>query len=167
MAAGAASFRVTFESEDEPGVERELWSLVLRGNDRPPGEVVLPLPGPAGKIARVGLLVGSVNGGPFAWGRWRAPRILGRGGADPLVPGKPSPAQDATAGGLRVALKNANVVLVILDAARAREFGAYGYGRVVGEGTGCERVGPVWQFGSDRKPANTGGAEADRERSGE
>ncbi|HEY6553318.1 MAG TPA: hypothetical protein VI669_08185, partial [Vicinamibacteria bacterium] len=29
-AAGAASFRVTFESEDAPGVERELWSLVLR-----------------------------------------------------------------------------------------------------------------------------------------
>jgi arylsulfatase A-like enzyme len=128
-AAGAASFRVTYESEDEPGAERELWSLVLRGNDKPPGEVAIPLPGPAGKIAKVGLLVGSVDGGPFAWGVWGTPRILGRGGADPLAPPSPSAAQDGRAESLRGALKNANVVFVILDAARAREFGAYGYPR--------------------------------------
>jgi arylsulfatase A-like enzyme len=128
-AAGAASFRVTFESEDEPGVERELWSLVLKGNDKPPGEVAIALPGPADKVARVGLLLGTVEGGPFAWGTWRAPRILGRGGADPFALEAPPWAEDAKAGSLRVALKGANVLLVILDAARAREFSAYGYAR--------------------------------------
>ena len=128
-AAGAASFRVTFESEDQPGLERELWSLVLRGNDKPPGEVAIALPGPAGKIARVGLLLGAVDEGPFAWGGWRAPRILGRGGKDPLAPQAPSPSEEARAGSLRGGLKSANVLLVILDAARARELGAYGYGR--------------------------------------
>ena len=128
-AAGAASFRVTFESEDAPGVERELWSRVLRGNDKPPGEVVVALPGAAGKIARVGLWVGSVDGGSFAWGSWTAPRILGRGGQDPLAPHPLPSAEDAKAGDLRTGLRNANVVFVILDAARARQFGAYGYAR--------------------------------------
>jgi arylsulfatase A-like enzyme len=131
-ASGAASFRVTFESEDQPGVERELWSRVLRGNDKSPGEVAIPLPGPAGRIARVGLLLGSVDGGRFAWGEWRAPRILGRE-SDPLAPQAPSPPPSASASAsvasLRDGLKDANVVLVILDAARARQFGAYGYGR--------------------------------------
>ena len=127
--AGAASFRVTFESADKPGEERELWGLVLRANDKGPGEVSVPLPGRAGELARVGLLVGSVGGGRFAWGSWRGPRILGRGGVDPLQPRALPPAQDARADDLRRGLKGANVVLVILDAARARELGAYGYGR--------------------------------------
>jgi arylsulfatase A-like enzyme len=127
--AGAASFRVTFESADRPGAERELWSLALRGNDKSPGEVSVRLPGQAGELARVGLLVGSASGGRFAWGEWRAPRILGRGWTDPLEPRALPPAQDARADGLRRGLRDKNVVLVILDAARAREFGAYGYGR--------------------------------------
>jgi arylsulfatase A-like enzyme len=126
--AGAASFRVTFESAERPGAERELWSLVLRANDKGPGEVSVALPGRAGELARVGLLVGSAGGGRFAWGSWCGPRILGRG-VDPLQPGPLPPAQDARADGLRDGLRGANVVLVILDAARAREFGAYGYGR--------------------------------------
>jgi len=128
-AAGAASFRVTFESESAPGVERELWSLVLRGNDKGPGEVSIPLPGPAGEVARVGLLLGSVGESRFAWGSWRAPRIVGRGSADPLAPRALPSDQDERASGLRSQLRDANVVLVILDAARARQFGAYGYGR--------------------------------------
>jgi arylsulfatase A-like enzyme len=128
-AAGAASFRVTFESEDAAGVERELWSLVLRGNDKAPGEVVVPLPGSAGRIAKLGLWVGAVEGGPFAWGTWTAPRILGRGGEDPLAPRPVSSTEEARAGDLRNGLRNANVVFVILDAARARQFGAYGYHR--------------------------------------
>ena len=127
-AAGAASFRVTFESAEKPG-ERELWSLVLRANDKPPGEVVVRVPGSAGEIVRLGLLVGSVESGRFAWGAFRAPRVLGRGGADPLEPGALPPADDARADALRSGLANANVLFVILDAARAREFGAYGYER--------------------------------------
>ena len=128
-AAGAASFRVTFESEDQPGVERELWSRVLRGNDKPPGEVTVALPGPADTIGRVALLVGAVDGGPFAWGGWRAPRILGHEGTDPLAPHAASPEEDAKAASLRASLKGANVLLVVLDAARARELSAYGYAR--------------------------------------
>jgi len=131
-AAGAASFRVTCESAENLG-ERELWSLVLRANDKPPGEVVVRVPGSAGEIVRLGLLVGAVDGavqgGRFAWGAFRAPRLLGRGGADPLEPGALAPADDARADGLRRGLANANVLFVILDAARAREFGAYGYER--------------------------------------
>ncbi len=127
--AGAASFRVTFESAAQPGVERELWSRVLRANDPSPGEVSVPLPGPAGELARVSLLVGPVSGGRFAWGAWRAPRVLGRGGMDPLQPRVLTAAEDGRAADLRRRLRAANVLLVILDAARAREFGAYGYGR--------------------------------------
>ncbi len=127
-AAGAASFRVTFESSEKPG-ERELWSLVLRANDKPPVEVVVRVPGTAGEIVRLGLLVGSVESGRFAWGAFRAPRVLGRGGVDPLEPGALPPADDARADGLRRGLANANVLFVILDAARARQFGAYGYER--------------------------------------
>ena len=127
-AAGAASFRVTFESAEKPG-ERELWSLVLRANDKSPGEVAVRVPGSAGEIVRLALLVGSVEGGRFAWGAFRAPRVLGRGGADPLEPGALPPADDARADTLRRGLASANVLFVILDAARAREFGAYGYER--------------------------------------
>jgi arylsulfatase A-like enzyme len=137
-AAGAVSFRVTFESEDRPGAERELWSLVLGGNDKAPGEVTVRLPGRAGSLARIGLDVGAVDGRPFAWGEWRAPRVLGRGRAD-VLEGRPvAPAEDARADGLRKALLGKNVLLVILDAARAREFSAYGYGR--GTTPGIDRL---------------------------
>jgi arylsulfatase A-like enzyme len=129
-AAGAASFRVTIETENEPGAEHELWAQVIRGNDPTPAEVSVRLPGEAGGLARVGLAVGAADGGRFAWGTWTAPRMLGRGGAaDPLAPGSVTPADDARADTIRRGLENANVILVVLDAARAREFGTYGYGR--------------------------------------
>jgi arylsulfatase A-like enzyme len=128
VAAGAASFRVILESEEEPR-EEELFSLVLRGSEEGPGEVVVPLPGKEGEIVRVGLRVDAVDGKRFAWGTWRAPRVLGREGGDPFEPGPLPVAQDARADRMRRDLKDANVVLVILDAARAREFGAYGFGR--------------------------------------
>jgi arylsulfatase A-like enzyme len=128
-AAGAASFRVTLESEDSPGQERELFSLVSRGNDDGPGEVVVPLPGEAGTLVRLGLFVGTVDEGRFAWGAWRAPRVLGLEGSAPLSSGPLPEALDERADPLRERLKNANVVFVILDAARARQFGAYGYDR--------------------------------------
>ena len=129
-AAGAASFRVTLETEDDPGNEREVWAQVLRTNDEGPGEVAVRLPGRAGGLARVGLYVGTVDGGRFAWGTWTGPRVLGREGvADPLAPGKVALVDDARADAMRRGLEHANVVFVILDAARARQLGVYGYGR--------------------------------------
>ena len=127
--AGAAVFRVTLESEEAPGQERELYNLVLRGNEEGPGEVVVRLPGEAGALFRLGLVVEAVDDGRFAWGSWRAPRVLGRAGDDPLEAGPLPAALDARADPLRERLKDANVVFVILDAARARQFGAYGYDR--------------------------------------
>ncbi|PYP42232.1 MAG: hypothetical protein DMD43_03680 [Gemmatimonadetes bacterium] len=126
-AAASASFRVTLESR--PGEERELWGRVIGPHDARPAEVSVALPGAAGDIVRVGLHVGGAPGARFAWGTWAAPRILGRGGADPLsfsaAPASPSSRGDA----LRQALAGSNVLLLVLDAARARELGCYGYGR--------------------------------------
>ena len=126
-AAATTSFRVTIEAR--PGVERELWARVIGPRDPRPREVAVALPGAAGDIVRVGLHVGGAPGARFAWGTWTAPRILGRGGADPLsfaaAPAAPSSRGDA----LRQALAGSNVLLIVLDAARARELGCYGYGR--------------------------------------
>jgi arylsulfatase A-like enzyme len=127
--AGSASFRVTLETEASPGEERELYNLVLGGNDEGPGEVVVPLPGDAGELVRLGLFVGTVDDGRFAWGRWEAPRVLGREERDPLSAAPLPPQLDARADPLREQLQDASVVFVILDAARARQFGTYGYPR--------------------------------------
>ena len=92
-------------------------------------EVVVPLPGAAGEIVRLGLHVGAAPRDRFAWGTWQAPRILGRGGADVgprLRRGRPMPPRGSA---LRTALAGTNVLFVILDAGRARELGCYGYGR--------------------------------------
>ena len=145
-AAGAASFRVTCESVESLGKERELWSRVLRGNDEGPGEVRVRLPGRKGEIVRVGLLVGAVEGNRFAWGEWRAPRVLGK--PDPASSGAHPEEVNARADALRRDLARANVLFLILDAARAREFGAYGYDRattpeldrIAGEGVVFERA---------------------------
>jgi arylsulfatase A-like enzyme len=127
--AGATSFRVTLESEEAPGQERELYSLVLQGNDLGPGEVAVSLPGEPGQIVRLGLFAGAVDEKRVAWGTWRAPRVLGREDGDPPASGPLPAAEDARADPLREKLGEVNVVFVILDAARAREFGVYGYER--------------------------------------
>jgi arylsulfatase A-like enzyme len=126
-AAGAASFRVTVGGV--AGGEREAWARVIDAKAKAPGEQVVRLPGRAGDIVRIGLAVGEASSPRFAWGRFVAPRLLGERGADPLVPAPLSPADDARADGLRRALAGTNVLLVILDAGRAQEFGAYGYRR--------------------------------------
>jgi arylsulfatase A-like enzyme len=126
-AAGTASFRVTYESIQGQGSDKELWSRVLRGNEPPPREVRLRLPGREGEIARVSLLVGEVDGNRFAWGEWRSPRILGL--PDPKTLPAHLREESARADGLRRGLGKANVLFFILDAARAQEFGAYGYDR--------------------------------------
>ena len=126
-AAGAASFRVTVERK--VGEERAVWARVLSAKDEGGSEVVVPLPGFPGEIVRLGLHVGGVSGDRFAWGVWKAPRILGRAGAGAAEVGSPNRDDGSRGGALREAVAGSNVVFIILDAARAREFGCYGYGR--------------------------------------
>lgn len=126
-AAGAASFRVTVEGAK--GGEREVYSRVVRASERNPREESVALPGAAGDVVRVGLAVGGAPGERFAWGVWRGPRIAGRGSAARLQPVPLTPDQERRGDALRHALQGRNVVFVILDAGRARQFGAYGYGR--------------------------------------
>jgi arylsulfatase A-like enzyme len=124
-AAGAVSMRVTLEAQS--GGERDLWSRVLGPREPASPEAVVRLPGAVGDIVRLGLHVGGAPEPRHAWGVWKAPRVLGRDAAvDPLA----VPPDDGTrAQGLRQGLAGSNVILVILDAARADRFGSYGYGR--------------------------------------
>jgi arylsulfatase A-like enzyme len=126
-AAGSASFRVTVERQ--PGEERELWSRVISAKESDVGEISVPLSGMTGEIARVGLHVGPASGERFAWGEWKAPRIVGRPSAVIGDPGSAVPEDRSRSEGVRKALAGTNVVFVILDAARARQLGCYGYGR--------------------------------------
>jgi arylsulfatase len=130
-AAGAsAAVRVTLEAR--AGEEKELWSRVLDGRAADgEDEVALPLPGDAGDVVRLSLHVGAAPGARFAWAVWTAPRVLGRGGAasDPLEPPPFSDEEHGRAAALRRSLGDVNVLLVILDAARASSFGTYGYAR--------------------------------------
>jgi arylsulfatase len=145
-AAGAASFRVLLE--DEASGEREIWSRVLDARSAAPGEQVVRLAGRAGDIVRLGLAVGTAGRPRFAWGRVVAPRVMGTGGGEPLEPEPLSKEHHALADPLRRSLATANVLFVILDAGRARSFGAYGYprettpqiDRLAAEGVVFERV---------------------------
>ncbi|HEY7515251.1 MAG TPA: sulfatase, partial [Vicinamibacteria bacterium] len=106
---------------------RELWARVVSPGTRSNGEAVVPVPGEAGEIVRLGLHLGGGAGGRFAWGRWRAPRLLGAGEAEE---GAVPPSEGEEAGGpLREVLAGSNVLLIVLDAARASELGTYGYAR--------------------------------------
>ncbi len=128
---GAVSMRVTIEDTD--GGEQELWSRVLRARDGPAKEVVVALPGAAGDVVRLALYAGGAPEARFAWARWSAPRVMGRELARPAGPtaaGRTlAPEDDALADALRAASGRSNVVLLILDAARAQQFGTYGYAR--------------------------------------
>jgi arylsulfatase A-like enzyme len=149
-AAGAsAALRVTLESR--AGEEKELWSRVVDGRaGRDEDEVSLRLPGGAGDIVRLGLHVGAGPGARFAWAVWTAPRVLGQGAAasNPLDPPPLSGEDQGRAQELRRSLQGANVLLIVLDAARARSFGAYGHSRpttpevdrIAGEGVVFERA---------------------------
>jgi arylsulfatase A-like enzyme len=121
-ADGSAALRVTLEGET--GGERELWSRVLRAREAAPSEVTVGLPGRAGDVVRLALYTGGTR---YAWSVWKAPRVTGDGGAPP--PRAYAPADAAKGGPLRLAAARFNVVLLVLDAARAEEFGCYGYGR--------------------------------------
>jgi arylsulfatase A-like enzyme len=128
-AAASAGFRVTIEDASRPGVERELWTRSLGPRDSAPSEVAVRLPGRPGDIVRIGLHVAAVASDRFVWATFKAPRVMGRGASDPLAPSPYSAAENAGADALRRSLAGANVILVVLDAARARQFGTYGYSR--------------------------------------
>ena len=125
----SATFRVTME--DVAGRERDLWSEVVEARDsKPRTEVALPLaPKNDDGIVRLGLHVTGASGDRFAWGVWKAPRVLADRGFDLLAPPPFSADERAKGDALRDAMGGPNVVFVILDAARAEQFGAYGYAR--------------------------------------
>ena len=119
-AAGAAvTVRVTATSEGGGG-ERELWRGELSAS-RPAAEISVGLPGRAGEVALLGLHV--EGGGRLQWVDWRGPRVVG--GRDETSRERGRRRADA----LLRELVDANVLLVVLDAARARQFGCYGYPR--------------------------------------
>jgi len=126
VAGAGARLRVTLELEGQ--APQELWSADVRGQGR---ELTLPLPGSVGRLARLSLEAQAAPGAAPVVG-WGAPRLVGRGQIRPLLePGPHAPADEARAEGLRreLARTRPNVLLVILDAARARSLGAYGYAR--------------------------------------
>lgn len=126
-AASAAYFRVLVESAESG--EREIWHRLIDARSGAAGEQTVRLPGKAGEVVRLTLAVADGGRGRHAWGRFIAPRLMGRGFVDPLE-ARPLPAaDDARANPLREALGRSNVLLVILDAARAQQIGAYGYPR--------------------------------------
>jgi arylsulfatase len=59
----------------------------------------------------------------------KSPRVTGKAGGLSLEPAAFSQSEMERGEPLRRALKNASVLLIVLDAARARELGCYGYGR--------------------------------------
>ena len=127
QAAGeSASFRVTVESVS--GNERVAWSKVIGPRDKPV-EVSVPLGVDAGTLVRLGLHVGPAAGGTassLSWGTWRAPRILGA--AATTAAAAETPGARTAADQIRKGTAGGSVLLVILDAARARSFGLYGHG---------------------------------------
>jgi hypothetical protein len=124
---GAASFRVTLQGRN--GQERQLWERTISASDPCRTEVAVAIPGSTGDIVRVGLHLGGARAtasrggaGPLR-ASWAARRIQA------LEP-RTRPADEERRGDeLRAGLSGSNVLLIILDAARAREFGAYAYGR--------------------------------------
>jgi len=106
--------RATVRLETESGTQ-VLWTGA--GGE---SEVRLPLPGAAGAP---GAIVFEVESGAVVW---QAPRVLARASSDPLAP---PPAPPEVPAALRERLRGLDVLLVVLDAARARQFGCYGYAR--------------------------------------
>jgi arylsulfatase A-like enzyme len=117
---GSASVRVTLNDEDGPA-ERVLWSGEAGGVGR---EVSVKLAVAEGALVSLGLHLE-----PGAAVTWGPARVVAARTGDPLRDPPGPVAADARANGLRDALKGANVLYVILDAAGARHFSSYGASR--------------------------------------
>jgi arylsulfatase A-like enzyme len=117
---------VTFSVRLEAGAgqERELWRHTLTLRSAPPGEQRLPLGVAAGTPVRLSLRVEAER---CAWGRWRAPRLMGSQTADLLAPAPTATDDEGRAGPLRRALADSNVLLLVFDAASARRSSGYGH----------------------------------------
>src|SRR6185436_5955643 len=85
-------------------------------------EVALALPGIEGEPMAVTF---RVEGERSPWVVWQAPRVLGRS----CVSDRRLASRERALGRLRAGLAGKSVVFVILDAARAKQLGAYGYPR--------------------------------------
>jgi len=127
-AAGATEpvrFRVSFEGMDAES--RDLWSATVAPGSSRAGEVTLRLPEVGREPVRIGLHVDGTSPGPR--GVWLAPRILGQGKGPSLRPRPYASTANSLADPLREQLKGVNVLVVLMDAARASHLGCYGYDR--------------------------------------
>ncbi len=125
-AGGAATLRVVLTTEG--GASTTLWSAALPAGTRG-REVSLALPGAAGDLARLSLEAEAAPGQAQAVG-WEGAQVSGSSAsagllAAPTESAAPAAALDA----LRAGLRDTHVILVILDAARARSFSCYGSAR--------------------------------------
>lgn len=128
VAAGGSGARLAVRFEREGLPARELWSARLTAGQRG-REVVLALPAGQAMLARLWLDVQAETPvGARAGFEGLHVMHLGPRAADPFATAVPAPAE-ARADALRARLRDANVLLVILDAARARSVSAYGYTR--------------------------------------
>jgi len=118
-ARGRIRFRVALETE---AGSRELWARELAAGDR--REIRVPLPGASHSVAGLSL---EIEGGAGARGCWEAPRIVSPEAPEPPLRRGFRPEDARRADALRRELAGGSVLLVVLDAARARQFGAYGY----------------------------------------
>lgn len=119
-----ADGRASLSWAPDGGAETTVWTRQLRaGTVRDDVRVTLPAASAAAGRLRLAFTapVGTVT--------WRAPRVLGRGVAAGLEPLPFTREEEARAEPLRRSLEGAPLVLVVMDAARARQLGAYGYGR--------------------------------------
>lgn len=122
--AETATLRVVLTPEN--GAPATLWSAPVAAGTRG-REVGLALPGNAGDVVRLSFEAETAAGVALPVG-WEGARVTGEG-ADAgglLAPRPPAPGDAARADALRARLRDANVVLVVLDAARARSFSCYG-----------------------------------------
>jgi len=121
-APAAAAVTVRVLVRDGRG-ERELWSRRLRAEARPQ-EARVALPGATGEAFELVLAAEAPADRAAPFVAWGAPRVHGAAPADPLEDDPPAAiAPPSALPGVQ------GVLLVIFDAARARQFGCYGYGR--------------------------------------
>jgi len=111
---------------DRAGSEREVWRRRVASDDRQAEEVALALPIAAEEAASIVLRVSPEGGRRPAWGLWQGLRVMGDLGSV-IAEGTDGTIRDDAEP--RPAPGPAGVLLVLLDAAGARHFGCYGYGR--------------------------------------
>jgi arylsulfatase len=121
-AGTALTLKVT--TQQPGGNERQLWKGRLRAGETA-APVDLTLPGNPHSPLWLTLHAGE-DGEAGGWAVWSALRVLGTAGGDPLEAGAVTSASHAGKD-LASSLEGMNVLLVLFDAARARQLGCYGY----------------------------------------